>query len=40
MASQHQHQRQPWQNQPWTRDFQNLFGGPAASDQHMRVSDA
>jgi len=37
MAS--QHQRQPWQNQPWARDFQNLFGGPH-SDQHMRVSDA
>jgi Domain of unknown function (DUF1707) len=37
MAS--QHQRQPWQNQPWARDFQSMFGGPA-SDQHMRVSDA
>ena len=37
MAS--QHQRQPWQNQPWARDFQNLFGGPY-SDQNMRVSDA
>ena len=40
MASQHQRQNwQNWQNQPWARDFQNLFGGPA-SDQHMRVSDA
>ena len=37
MAS--QHQRQPWQNQPWARDFQSMFGGPA-SGQHMRVSDA
>jgi len=37
MAS--QHQRQPWQNQPWARDFQSMFGGPAP-DQHMRVSDA
>ena len=34
-----QHQRQPWQNQPWARDFQSMFGGPA-SGQHMRVSDA
>lgn len=38
MAS--QHQRQPWQNQPWARDFQSMFGGGPASDQHMRVSDA
>jgi len=30
---------QNWQNQPWARDFQNLFGGPYA-DQNMRVSDA
>jgi len=40
MASQHQRQNwQNWQNQPWARDFQNLFGGPA-NDQNMRVSDA
>jgi uncharacterized protein DUF1707 len=40
MASQHQRQNwQNWQNQPWARDFQSMFGGPAA-DQHMRVSDA
>ncbi len=37
MPSQYQHQ--PWQNQPWARDFSSLFGGPG-SDQHMRVSDA
>ena len=38
MPSQY-HQRQPWQNQPWARDFSNLFGGPS-HDQQMRVSDA
>jgi uncharacterized membrane protein len=38
MPSQY-HQHQPWQNQPWARNFGPLFGGPAP-DQHMRVSDA
>src|SRR5205823_1119073 len=38
MPAQH-HQHQPWQNQPWARNFGPLFGSPAA-DQHMRVSDA
>jgi Domain of unknown function (DUF1707) len=38
MPSQYHH-NQPWQNQPWARNFGPLFGGPA-SDQHMRVSDA
>jgi uncharacterized membrane protein len=39
MPSQRNQNWQNWQNQPWARDFQNLFGGPYA-DQNMRVSDA